>query len=307
MRALVTGATGLLGRALVARLSAQTPPTILSRDPDKALRVLGAVRAARWDGAGGPVPAAALDGIDVVFHLAGEPLADARWTAERKRRIRDSRVLGTRNLVAGLAALAPTRPRVLVSASAVGYYGARGDQVLDESAGPGAGFLAEVCAAWEREAQAAAALGVRVVCVRTGVVLSTDGGALARMLPAFRLGAGGPLGGGAQWMPWIHIEDAVGLLLHAGAHDAIEGPINAVAPHPVTNAGFTRALGAALRRPAVLPIPRAALRLAFGELSSVLFDSQRVLPRVAQRTGYAFAHPDLDAALRSLLAPRGRA
>jgi uncharacterized protein (TIGR01777 family) len=306
MRALVTGATGLLGRALVTRLmhgSMPTPPMILSRDPDNALRVLGTSRAARWDAAGEPPPAAAFERIEAVFHLAGEPLAEGRWTAERKRRIRESRVLGTRNLVAGLSALAGPRPRVLVSASAVGYYGARGDQALDEGAPCGEGFLAEVCAAWESEAQAAAALGMRVVCVRTGVVLSTEGGALARMLPAFRLGAGGPLGGGAQWMPWIHVDDAVGLLLHAARHDAIGGPMNAVAPQPVTNATFTRALGAALHRPAVVPMPKAALRLAFGEMSSLLFDSQRVLPGVAQRTGYLFRHPELEGALRDLLAP----
>jgi uncharacterized protein (TIGR01777 family) len=298
MRALVTGATGLLGRALLARLS---EPTVLSRDPDHAASLLGGVSALRWDSAREPAPLAALSGVDTIFHLAGEPLAEGRWTAEKKRRIHDSRVLGTRNLVAGLAALPGPRPRVLVSASAVGYYGDRGDEQLDESAPLGEGFLAGVCAAWEREALAAAALGMRVVCVRTGVVLAAGGGALARMLPAFRLGAGGPLGSGKQWMSWIHLDDVVGLFLHAGLHEPLQGPLNAVSPQPVTNAAFTRALGAALRRPAVVPIPRAALRIVFGEMSDLLFESQRVLPGVAQRTGYRFEHPELEGAMRAAL------
>lgn len=301
MKALVTGATGLLGQALVARLSR---PTVLSRDPDHATSLLGAVSALRWDSASEPAPPAALREVDAVFHLAGEPLAEGRWTAEKKRRIHDSRVLGTRNLIAGLAALPGARPRVLVSASAVGYYGDRGDEQLDEGASQGEGFLAEVCAAWEREAQAAEALGMRVVCVRTGVVLAAGGGALARMLPAFRLGAGGPLGSGKQWMPWVHIDDVVGLFLHASQQERVRGPLNAVAPQPLTNAAFTRALGAALHRPARVPIPRVALRIVFGEMSDLLFESQRVLPGVAQRTGYRFEQPELEGAVRAVLAER---
>jgi hypothetical protein len=291
MRALVTG-------ALLARLS---KPTVLSRDPDHAASLLGGVRALRWDSAREPAPPDALLEVDTVFHLAGEPLAEGRWTAEKKRRILDSRVLGTRNLVAGLAALPGPRPRVLVSASAVGYYGDRGDEELDESAPLGQGFLAEVCAAWEREALAAEALGMRVVYVRTGVVLAAGGGALARMLPAFRLGAGGPLGSGKQWMPWVHVDDVVGLFLHASHHEPLRGPLNAVSPQPVTNAVFTRALGAALRRPALVPIPRAALRIVFGEMSDLLFESQRVLPSVAQRTGYRFEYAELEGAVRAAL------
>jgi uncharacterized protein (TIGR01777 family) len=299
MKALVTGATGLLGRALLARLS---EPTVLSRDPDQASSLLAGVSALRWDAAREPAPPAALRGVEAVFHLAGEPLAEGRWTAEKKRRILDSRVLGTRNLVAGLAALPGPRPRVLVSASAVGYYGDRGDEQLDESAPLGQGFLAEACAAWEREARAAEALGMRVVCVRTGVVLAAAGGALARMLPAFRLGAGGPLGSGKQWMPWVHIDDVIGLFLHASHHEPLRGPLNAVSPQPVSNAEFTRTLGAALRRPALVPIPRVALRIVFGEMSDLLFESQRVLPGVAQRTGYRFEHPELEGAVRAVLA-----
>jgi uncharacterized protein len=298
MRVLVTGATGLVGRALVARLGSAV---VLSRDPERATRTLGAVEAHAWSPEAGPPPAAALEGAEVVFNLAGEPLAEGRWAAERKRRIRDSRVLGTRHLVAGLAALR-SRPRVLVSASAVGYYGDRGDEQLDEASGAGRGFLAEVCAEWEREALAAERLGVRVVCVRTGIVLAKGGGALSRMLTPFRLGAGGRLGSGRQWMSWVHLDDVLGIMMLASGDDRIRGAINAVGPRPVTNAGFARALGRALRRPALVPVPRAALRLVFGEMSEILTGSQRVFPRVAEREGFAFEHADLGGALEALLA-----
>jgi uncharacterized protein (TIGR01777 family) len=238
--------------------------------------------------------------VDVVFNLAGEPVAEGRWTADKKRRIRESRVLGTRNLVAGLAAV-EKRPRVLVSASAVGYYGERGDEELVETSAAGRGFLAEVCAAWEREALAAADLGMRVVCVRIGIVLARGGGALAKMLTAFRLGAGGKLGDGRQWMPWIHLDDVAGILLHASQDVRIQGALNAVGPCPVTNADFTRALAKAVHRPAFLTVPKTALRLAFGEMGYILTESQRVLPQVAEQTGYAFKHPELDGALKAVL------
>jgi hypothetical protein len=241
-----------------------------------------------------------LEGVEVVFNLAGEPVAEGRWTADKKRRIRDSRVLGTRNLVAGLAAL-EKRPRVLVSVSAVGYYGDRGDEELVETSAAGRGFLAEVCADWEREALSAAELGIRVVCVRMGIVLARDGGALAKMLTTFRLGAGGKLGDGRQWMPWIHLDDVIGILLHASQDVRIQGAINAVGPRPVTNADFTRALGKAVHRPTFLTVPRTALRLAFGEMGHILTDSQRVLPQVAEQTGYAFQHVDLGGALKAAL------
>jgi hypothetical protein len=250
-------------------------------------------------------PPQALQGAEVVFNLMGEPAADGRWTAEKKRRIRDSRVVGTRHLVQGLAAL-DERPRVLVAASAVGYYGDRGDELLDERSSPGQGFLADVCIDWEREAMAAERLGIRVVCVRIGLVMSTAGGALAKMLPPFRLGAGGRLGSGRQWMPWIHIDDLVGILLHAGRSEALRGPVNGVVPAPVTNAAFTLALARAVRRPAVLPMPAFALNVAFGEMSGMLMASQRVMPTAALRSGYAFSHPDLGEALASLLGPEAR-
>jgi uncharacterized protein (TIGR01777 family) len=300
-RALLTGATGLIGARLAAQLG---DFVVLSRDPQGAQRKLVAAEAHAWLPEAGPPPAAALANLDVVFHLAGEPVAEGRWTAEKKRRIRDSRVMGTRHLLAGLAAQA-SRPRVLVCASAVGYYGDRGDEVLDETSAAGRGFLAEVCAAWEGEARSAEALGIRVVSVRIGIVLSRDGGALAKLLGPFRLGAGGQLGSGRQWMPWIHLDDLVGLLLHAAGSDDVRGAMNAVSPHPVTNRDFTRTLARLLHRPALLNVPAFALRLALGEMSEVLTASARVLPRLAERTGYVFRHPDLDAALAALLDPPG--
>lgn len=304
MRTVVTGGTGLIGRALLSRLPASA--IVLSRGERPVAPPAGASEVVRWAPEAGPPPTHALRGADVVFNLAGEPAADGRWTAEKKRRIRDSRVIGTRNLVAGLAAL-DRRPSVLVSASAVGFYGDRGDEILDERSSRGEGFLADVCVDWEREAMAAERLGVRVVCVRIGLVMTPEGGALGKMLPAFRLGVGGRLGSGRQWMPWIHIDDIVGILLHASRTESLRGPLNGAAPAPVNNADFSDALGRALHRPALLPVPVVALRAAFGEMSGMLLASQRVSPRRALESGYAFAHPELDGALRALLEPAAAA
>jgi uncharacterized protein len=297
MRTLVTGATGLIGRRLAERLKGMV---VLSRNP-KGAHGLGAPEMHAWQPEVELPPADALRAVSVVFNLAGEPVADGRWTEERKRHIRDSRVIGTRNLVAGLAAQ-KSRPRVLVSASAVGYYGDRGDEPVDERSPPGRGFLAEVCVEWEREAFEAERLGIRVVCVRTGLVLAPRGGALAKMLPSFRLGMGGRIGNGEQWMPWVHIDDVVGILIHASRDERISGAINAVAPTPTTNAEFTRELGRFLHRPAVLSVPKVALRLMLGELSQLLTASQRVFPSYAERMGYVFEHPDLAPALQAALA-----
>lgn len=297
MRTLVTGATGLIGRELVRSLGGAV---VLSRNAQQARELLGEVEAHVWRGGEEAVPTAALEGVEAVFHLAGEPIAEGRWTQERKRRIRESRVLGTRRIVEGLALL-ERRPNVLVSGSAVGIYGDRGDEKLDEYSACGQGFLAEVCAEWEQEARRAEELGIRVVCVRTGIVLASSGGALERMLTPFRLGAGGRLGDGSQWMPWVHLEDEVGILLHAAATRSIRGPLNAVGPQPVTNARFTLELSKALHRPALVPVPKAALRLAFGEMSQVLTASQRVLPTVAGETGYRFKYATLDSALAAVL------
>lgn len=297
VEAVVTGATGMVGRRLVAALHA---PRVLSRSLDRAARLLPGAQPFEWAGRG-PAPREAFAGADVVFHLAGEPIASGKWTAERKARIRDSRVLGTRGLVAGLAEL-ERPPRVLVSASAIGFYGDRGDQELDETSEAGDGFLAEVCRDWEREARVAEKLGVRVVMARLGLVLAPEGGALARMLPPFRLGVGGKLGNGRQWMSWIHLDDVVALLLLAARQERIAGAFNVTAPAPRTNAGFTRELARACSRPALFAVPQFGLKLAFGELSDALLHSQRVLPRVAERHGYEFAYPDLFAALEACLA-----
>ncbi|NLF72102.1 MAG: TIGR01777 family protein [Candidatus Anammoximicrobium sp.] len=298
MRALVTGATGFVGRKLLSRLQR---PVVLSRDAAAGVRLGNEVQVVAWDPQREPAPAEAFTDVDVVFHLAGEPVAGGRWTAARKARIRDSRVVGTRNLADTIRRLA-RKPQVLVSASAIGYYGDRGDEVLDETAPPGGDFLSEVCVAWEREAQAVAEAGVRVVNVRLGVVLGRDGGALPRMLTPFRLGLGSPLGSGRQWMSWIHVQDVVGLMLLAAARGDLQGPLNAAAPQPATNREFTKALGRAVRRPTFLPaVPAGVLQLALGEMAVVLLASQRVTPRRAQAAGYTFEHPDLEEALRDVL------
>jgi uncharacterized protein len=293
MRVTITGAGGLIGTRLAERLRARSDEvTTLSRDPASP----GAVA---WQPEDEPAPAAALAGRDAVVHLAGENVAQ-RWSGDAKRRIRTSRELGTRNLVAGIAAADP-RPRVLVSASAVGYYGPHGDERLDESAPAGPGFLADVCVIWEREAHRAAELGLRVVTVRTGVVLDQGGGALAKMLPFFKLGIGGPVAGGDQYMAWIHVDDVVGLYLAALDGDDWQGPINASAPEPATNGTFSKALGRALHRPAFAPVPALAVRTLYGEMAEIVTEGQRVVPRRAQELGYAFEHPDLEVALRSAL------
>lgn len=293
-RVAVTGAGGLIGARLVAALRDRGDDVlVLSRSPQ---RVAG--EAAGWDPEREPAPA--LSGCDAVVHLAGEPI-DQRWTDRAKRRIRASRERGTANLVAGLRAADP-RPAVLVSASATGFYGPRRDERLDERAPAGHDFLAGVCVAWEQAARGAEALGVRVVNVRTGVVLDRAGGALARMLPPFRLGVGGPVAGGRQYLSWIALDDLVSLYLAAIDGEDWSGPVNATAPEPVTNREFSRALGRALHRPAVLPVPGAALRALYGEMASIVTTGQRAIPARALELGFGFRHAELDAALRAALA-----
>jgi uncharacterized protein len=293
MKITITGASGMIGAKLVERLRARGDEvTTLSRKPSSAGTVA-------WQPEDEPAPAAALAGRDAVIHLAGENVAQ-RWSDDAKRRIRSSRELGTRHLVAGIEAADP-RPGVLVSSSAVGIYGAHGDEELDEQTPAGNDFLAEVCVVWEREAERAAELGLRVVTVRTGLVLDQSGGALAKMLPFFKLGVGGPVAGGAQYMPWIHVDDVVGLYVAAVDGDAWNGPVNASAPEPVTNKTFSQALGRALHRPAVAPVPGLAVRALYGEMAEIVTKGQRVIPRRAQEHGYAFRHTDLDEALRSAL------
>jgi len=300
MRLAVTGATGRIGARLVAALRERGDDVcVLSRDPGRAREALG-VEAVGWRPEQEPAPAAALAGRDGVVHLAGEDVAQ-RWTEAAKRRIRTSRELGTRNLVAGLRAADP-RPAVLVSASGVGWYGPHGDEELDEGAPAAGDFLAQVCAVWEREAAAAEELGVRVVRVRTGIVLDRHGGALKRMLPFFRLGVGGPVAGGEQWMPWIHLDDLAGMYLQALDDPAWTGPFNGTAPEPVRNKEFSRALGRALRRPAIAPVPAFAVRVLYGEMADIVVHGQRAVPERARALGFPFRHPRLDEALRDALA-----
>ena len=307
MRVAITGATGFIGRRLVDRLLADRPEVVaLTRDPTRARATLPrAARAVRWDPRAGTVDATALRDLDAVVHLAGESVAGGRWTAARKAAIRDSRVLGTDALVRALtAAPADARPRTLVAASAIGIYGDRGDVELDERAPPGDDFLAAVCSAWEAAARGAADLGVRVAIVRIGIVLGRDGGVLGRMLPLFRLGLGGRLGSGRQWMSWIHVDDLVALFVSALADDAVTGVLNGVAPRPVTNAEFTRTLAAALARPAILPAPAFALRLALGEMATLLLASQRVVANAAALArGFRFEYAELTSALADLCHP----
>jgi uncharacterized protein (TIGR01777 family) len=300
MRVTLTGATGRIGTKLVHALRERGDEvTVLSRNADRARDALG-VEAVAWDPEAGPAPAEALAGRDGVIHLAGEDVAQ-RWTGAVKERILRSRELGTRNLVAGLRAAEP-RPGALVSSSAVGWYGPHGDEVLTEAAPAGDDFLAQVCVAWEREAAAAEELGVRVVRVRTGVVLDKEGGALAKMLPFFKLGGGGPVAGGGQYMSWIHVDDLAAVYLAALDGGDWSGPVNATAPEPVTNKAFSKALGRALHRPAVAPVPGLAVKALYGEMAQIVVNGQRVVPERTRALGFRFAHPDLDEALRSALA-----
>ena len=297
MRALVTGATGFIGRHLLAQIA---EPVVLTRRPERFAALRPGVEVHGWNPLADRPPVAAFRGVEAVFHLAGEPVAEGRWTAAKKERIRESRRVGTANLVQGLREAAE-RPPVLVSASAVGIYGDRGDETLDESSPPADDFLAQVCRQWEEGSAGARELGLRVVNPRIGIVLGRDGGALAKMLMPFKLGAGGRLASGRQWMPWVHIDDLVGLLLHAARQTELNGPMNAVGPQPVTNRDFTRALARTLHRPALFPMPGPMLKLAFGQFAEVLLASQRVLPRVAQASGYRFQFAELSAALENLL------
>lgn len=302
MRVTVTGATGLIGTSLVAALRERgAQVTVLTRDPARALARLGDVEAVGWELMGEPAPAEALAGRDAIVHLAGEPVA-RRWSAKVKRAIRESRVIGTRNLLAGLTR-AERRPGTLLSSSATGYYGAHHEEPLDEDAQSGEDFLARVCVEWEAAAAVACDLGMRVVQVRTGVVLDRAGGALAKMLPAFRLGVGGPVAGGYQYMPWIHAQDVVGMMLAALDDERWSGPINATAPEPVRNRDFSRTLGRVLGRPSLLPVPGFALRALYGEMAEIVTTGARVLPAKPLMLGYEFAHPRLEEALRSAIVP----
>jgi uncharacterized protein len=297
----VTGATGMLGRQLVEELLARGDAvTVLSRDPSKAERALdGRVEAHAWaDPKGERPPPEALVGRDGVVHLLGEPVAQ-RWTDAARREIRDSRVLSTRNLVAALEGLpADSRPSTLVSQSASGWYGPRGAEPVDESEPAGDDFLAQVCVEWEAAARDAERLGVRVVVTRTGVVLSDSGGALEKMLPPFKLGVGGPVAGGHQYVPWIHSDDVVGGLVFALDSAAASGPINLTAPAPVTNAELSKALGRVLRRPAFAPVPGLAVKALYGDMAQIVTTGVRAVPERLRELGYEWRQPALEPALR---------
>ena len=303
MRVLITGATGTIGLALADALRARGDDVLaLSRDPERGQRVLGdGITVHGWaDPLHESPPAAALDGVDAVANLLGEPVAQ-RWTEESKQRIRDSRVLATRSLVSALTALPEgSGPSVLVSQSATGYYGPRGDAPLDEQASAGDDFLAEVVVAWEREAAAAAAR-MRVVYTRTGVVLSPSGGALAKMLPFFKLGIGGPVAGGRQYVPWVHLDDVVSALVHCLDTDAAAGAVNLTAPNPVTNSELSTALGHALGRPAFLPVPGMAVKLLYGDMAEMVTTGQRAVPAKLQAMGFDFRHTEIEPALKDVL------
>ncbi|QRN96102.1 TIGR01777 family oxidoreductase [Archangium violaceum] len=300
MKVALTGASGFIGPELVRRLLERGHTVhVLARDVKRALARLPEGVSGSFFDAATPLSPDALGGAEAVVHLAGEPVAQ-RWTESARQRIHDSRVVGTRLLVEAMKAAGTVRH--FVSASAIGIYGdERGAEPLTESSSLGDDFLARVCRAWEAEALEADAAGIRTVVPRIGVVLHPEGGALKQMLPPFRLGVGGRMGSGRQYMSWVHRDDTLGLLLFALEQGELRGPMNVTAPEPVTNADFTQALGAALGRPTVLPVPSLALKVAFGEMSRVVLGGQRVLPRLALESGYRFQHPELPETLRSLV------
>lgn len=301
-KVVVTGATGVIGRAVVRALVERGDEVVaLSRDAGRATSALGVPAFAWPDPKGSPAPAEAFTDATGVIHLLGEPISQ-RWTDEAKREIRDSRVLGTRNLIAGLRETGP-RLEVLVSQSAAGYYGPHGDERIDESAPAGDDFLARVTVEWEAEARRAAdELGLRVPLCRTGIVLSESGGALEQMLTPFKLGVGGPVAGGHQYIPWIHLDDVVGALLFALDEPSADGPINVSAPPPATNKDFSKALGRALHRPAVMPVPGFAMKLLYGEMSAIVTTGVRAEPARLRELGYEFKWPELDGALVAAVA-----
>ncbi|MDT7778510.1 MAG: uncharacterized protein QOC99_1022 [Acidobacteriota bacterium] len=301
MKVIVTGATGLVGRALVRSLLADGHEvTRLVRGDAQGFRAPGTT-AVHWEPDGGVIDAKELEGHDAAIHLAGEPIADGRWDEEKKQRIRESRVKGTRLLAEALAGLSE-KPRTLVSASAIGFYGNRGAEVLREESASGEDFLSEVCREWEKATLAASQAGIRVAHIRIGVVLSAEGGALEKMLKPFKLGLGGRVGSGQQYMSWITLDDLIGVIKRALTDESLRGPINAVAPNPITNEEFTKALGRVLGRPTFMTVPAFAARLAFGEMAdALLLSGARVEPARLREAGFEFKQPEIEGALRQVL------
>ncbi|HWY47180.1 MAG TPA: TIGR01777 family oxidoreductase [Bryobacteraceae bacterium] len=298
MNITVTGASGFIGNHLIQELL-DAGHSIHALGRKRSAGLPQAVRFSEWPSTESEPPSEALASADAIVYLAGESVAQ-RWTSEVKQRIRGSRADGTRNLVNALAKQS-RHPQVLVCASAIGYYGSRGDETLTETSAPGSGFLAQVVIDWEQAARQAEALGIRVVPLRFGVVLGKDGGALAKMLPPFRLGLGGRLASGQQWMSWVHVDDVIALIRFSLDNSAARGPMNATSPQPVRNAEFTEQLANALHRPAIFPVPKFALKILFGEMAEVILGSQRVLPKAAQSAGFQFQYPELRPALVRLL------
>lgn len=301
MKVLVTGATGRIGKALCDELLGRGDEVVgLTRDPEKAREAQPQVTWHAWEPTLERPTEAAFEGVDGVVNLVGEKI-NQRWTDAAKKKIMETRRTATHNLAGAIESLGQ-KPKVLVSQSAVGYYGNRGDETLDESSAPGEGFDAEVCVEWEKAAHEVEASGVRLAIVRTGQVMETGGGILGELLLPFKLGLGGPLAGGRQWVPWIHLSDEVGILAWALDTEAVSGVVNAAAPNPVTNKDWSKALGRALHRPAVLPIPGVAVEVKFGrEFGKVAQGGQRVLPKRTEELGYGFKYPEIDGALRNLV------
>ena len=298
MRLVVTGATGFIGTVLCARLLQQGHTLTLFTRVSPRDAGTAAKRWVQWTPGALGEWGAALEGVDGVIHLAGEPIAARKWNDIQRRRIEKSRVDGTNSLVQAIAKAEP-KPTFLISASAVGYYGPRGDELITEDSPPGDDFLSAVCRAWEEEAKKAERLGLRVVRLRTGVVLGSGGGALTKMAQPFKFFVGGPLGSGRQWMSWIQLEDHVRLILELIDNAQANGPVNATAPNPVRNKEFCQTLGKVLRRPCWAPVPGFALRLALGEMAEMLLTGQRVMPAAAQKLGFQFRYPNLEEALQA--------
>lgn len=298
---LVTGATGFIGSRVCDALHQKDySVNVVSRDPERARTKLNSVNEIyTWNPETEQLPSEAASDVNVVIHLAGEAIA-GRWNAEKKQRIRDSRVLSTQNLVGSITSL-ETKPDVLVCASAIGLYGDSGDEVFTETTPVGTDFLAEVCQEWETESQKACESGIRVVSVRIGLVLGIGGGLLEQVLPPFKMGVGGKLGSGNQWMSWIHIDDVIGIILFAIENDEIEGALNATAPTPVRNLEFTKTLGSVLRKPTIFPVPTFGLKIMMGEFANFVLLSQNVIPEKTEASGYKFKYPSLESALKNLL------
>jgi uncharacterized protein len=301
MRILISGSTGFVGTAAIAALQREGHTIARLARPSQKIAANAAEKSVAWDPVAGTLDAAAAEGCDALVHLAGASIADGRWNASRKNLLRSSRVEATRNLFGALGKL-QRPPRVIVGASAIGYYGSRGDETLSETSAPGNDFLASVCQEWERETARGAEFGARVVSVRFGIILAAHGGALPKMLTPFKLGVGGRLGSGRQWMSWVTLEETVRVLQFALANAALAGPVNVVAPNPVRNSEFTKILGKTLHRPALFPAPPFALRLALGEMAdALLLSSQRVMPAKLAGAGYQFQQADLQPALQKVL------